>query len=381
MKKILSLVLSFALILAMGSMLFSCDETNNETDTTANTADTTTTTEAVTEGATAVEHTCEFDTEAWASDDNAHWYACKTQNCNKQDQKADHAYGTPVIEQTTDKVKRTYTCEFCKHEKVEETTISSVIENEASWDQAFTNLEFVNYSIIITMTLDGESQVNKISVGADAAYYLIQDYIEYYTMKNADGTWSTYMRLLRGADVKTEYEGYVKLADNTDKYYKSTITESVLDISFAENFEKFTYNAETGEYTCADQVVAIVHGPNGEVLDADMRCFNNVIKTADGKITYIESDYKFGDEATDDKYHFRYYNIGMTEVVVPQTIIDTATEGEIDLDHWEEGSPDEGVQDNNKVEVDQGNNGANGNNGESSMNGGAAAALPSKPEN
>lgn len=364
MKKILSFVLSMLMILSLGAMLFSCDVQNIEISTDAATGDTTAvtgdvteattdaTTEAATEGETVAPHTCEFNTEAWANDEKSHWHACKTEDCTAKQDEAEHAFTSPVIEQSDGKITRTYTCEVCAYEKVEQTTIDSIIKNEATWDQAFDNLSFVNYSVTINITDDGETQVNHVEVGNTAAHYEIPGFIEFYTAKGDDGTYATYINYQGYGATRS---GFAKLSDNTtDKYYTIAATEALLQISFAENFEKFTYDKEKGAYVCAEEIGAIMFDGEGQPLPETMTCYNSVVKVADGKITHVEADYYLGEELEEGmSYHFCYYNIGMTEVVVPQSVIDSAvekTEAELGLGT---SSGPEDVEGENKVEVEQ----------------------------
>ena len=314
MKKLLSMLLAVAMILTMSVMLFACDTTSTDADTGASTADT----EAATEGETAAAHTCEFDTEAWAKNETAHWHACKTQNCSAKQDEAEHAFTSPVIEQTDSKITKTYICEVCAYEKVEETTISSIVNNEATWDQAFENLSLINYSITITLKSPEGTHINRVEVGDTAAHYEIDGFVEYYTAKGEDGAFATYVNY---QGYGTAHKGFVKLTDNTtDEYYTSAATEALLQISFAENFKKFTYDAEKGAYVCADEIGAIMFYPDGTPMEETMTCFNCVVKVADGKITYIEADYKLSNETAEGlDYSFCYYNIGMTEVIVPQS--------------------------------------------------------------
>ncbi len=349
MKKLLSLLLVAAMIMTVSVMLFACDTTSTGAETGASTADT----EAATEAATAAPHTCEFDTEAWAKDETSHWHACKTEGCTAKDAAAEHSLGSPVIEQTDGKITRTYTCEVCAYVKVEETTINSIVSNEATWDQAFDNLSFVNYSVTVSITNKGQSQVNHVEVGDTAAHYEIPEFIEFYTAKGDDGAYATYINY---QGYGATYNGFAKLSDNTtDEYYVTAATEALLQITFAENFEKFTYDKEQGAYVCADEIGATMFDGEGNPLPETMTCYNCVVKVADGKITHVEADYYLGEALEEDmSYHFRYYNIGLTEVVVPQSVIDSAVEKtEAELGFGATSGPED-VEGENKVEVEQG---------------------------
>ncbi len=52
----------------------------------------------------------------------------------------------------------------------------------------------------------------------------------------------------------------------------------------------------------------------------------------DGKIVYISCDYTFGE--SDELNSFTYYNIGMSNVEVPQAVIDEAkANGALDMNN------------------------------------------------
>ncbi len=369
MKKFLSLALAMLMVLSMSAMLFACDTDDTSADTSADTSDT----QAVTEGVTAVPHTCAFDETKWASDESNHWHPCTTENCNARDKDAIHNFGAAVVEQTAELIRRTYTCQVCEYKQVQEVTISAVVNNQASWADAFENLKFLNFSAEVSYTYDGDSQHNKVAIDEDTAYYVIQNTVEYYSTKNEDGTWTTYMRTEK---LDTEFEGWVKLEDKTSQYYDGAATEVIIQISFADHYEKFKYDAEKGAYTCADVILAKALDQNGEVFFDKMNCYNNVIKVADGKITTIEMNYYMGDEKIEgETAKLAYFNIGLTEVIVPQAIVDNAPVGTIEDNYWGSGNSGGNVSDKeehgNKVEVTNPDNEADI---------GGAEKLPEKEE-
>ena len=87
---------------------------------------------------------------------------------------------------------------------------------------------------------------------------------------------------------------------------------------------------------------------DGTPVEEKMTCFNCMVKVADGKITHIEAEYYLGDEKDADyEYSFCYYNIGMTEVIVPQSVKDTTVEKtEDELGFGVSSGPEEDVQEN-----------------------------------
>ncbi len=92
MKKILSLLLTFTLLLSLSAIFSSCS------------------------------HECEFSSE-WQKDDVAHWHACTAkEGCTEVSEKADHTYGEGVI--TTKPTPdadgaKTFTCTVCAYTKTE----------------------------------------------------------------------------------------------------------------------------------------------------------------------------------------------------------------------------------------------------------------------
>ncbi len=106
--------------------------------------------------------------------------------------------------------------------------------------------------------------------------------------------------------------------------------EAILEIKYVDQFDKFTYNAETGEYTCADVIECLAYGyGGGGSISQTLYCYNNVVKVADGKISHIQCDYYVDSETKDDETRmqmsFIYYNIGMAELEIPEDVKNTAT--------------------------------------------------------
>jgi len=259
----------------------------------------------------------------YSSNDNYHWFACTTEGCTERAEREEHAYLTPEITQDATAITRTYTCEICAHVRTERTEISSVVDGEASWNQAFENLEFLNYSMKVTITYPTYTQINECEITENVVHYYIPGSVEFYSERLEDGTCATYVCV-------DDEDGYfVKLPDTSDASLVGAQTETLLRISFAEHFDKFSYDQQTGEYTYAGEIEVAAMDFNGNPLGTII-CFNNVVKVADGKVTYISADYKEGtlvDGGSDgdlieaDSYSFVYYNIGITEVVIPDSVV------------------------------------------------------------
>ena len=89
------------------------------------------------------------------------------------------------------------------------------------------------------------------------------------------------------------------------------------------NFDKFVYNEAEGTYTSTERIAATYYDHDGNI-DGTLYCFNSVVKVADGEIIYISSSYDFGNESSNTTYSFIYENIGISEVSIPQYVIDEA---------------------------------------------------------
>ena len=139
----------------------------------------------------APEHECEFDTSKWASNDNFHWYACKQEGCFKRSEEKEHDF-VVEIEHEASLIRRIYACQICEHKTVNETEIEAVVDGAASWKSAFDNLEYESFELSIHMERDSEVRNNYCFVSENALYYSIETTRTFYTMKNADGSFTTY---------------------------------------------------------------------------------------------------------------------------------------------------------------------------------------------
>lgn len=269
---------------------------------------------------TAPEHTHEYGTE-YEFSDNFHWFECTTEGCFEVYKSREHKFGTPETEYSEGKLTITYICVDCGYKKVETNTIDAEVDSVTEWDALFGNFNLTNFTMDVYMVdEDGETQHNHCVVTEYGLYYHIPDSIEMYIVKS-DGTWAGYMQHEFGDNQKfTAIEGtQEELEEQCANYSRETIVQ----ISFADNFEKFTYNADEGTYTCAEQIVATYYDNDGTVAGV-LYCFNSVVKVADGKILHIACEYNFGDETDTTKYSFIYDNIGLCEVSIPQSVIDEA---------------------------------------------------------
>lgn len=278
---------------------------------------------------TAPEHEHVF-AEEYSSNENFHWYACTVENCYEKSEKTEHAFGNPEVEYTDGKITLTSVCVDCEYVKVDEQNVDTEIEDAVSWDEAFKSFELVNYTLDVYFEmLDGSaSQHNHCEVTPDSIFYSIPGYHEYYSIKGADGKYSTYQK--HGSDT----EAYTLLNTSTDMFLIRGTQESILKISFEENFDKFTYDEATGSYVCEETITAKYYV--GEE-HTELHCYNNVVKITDGKISYISANYYFDEEELSyQKMSLIYANINMTSVEIPQSVIENAVEDVNPPEYYEE---------------------------------------------
>ena len=277
---------------------------------------------------TAGPHDHVYETE-YTKGANFHWYACTTEGCTERKDREEHDFAMPEIIQEANAIKRIYTCSLCGYEKTETTVISSVVEGEVSWTQAFENLELVNFDMDVYMTFDNETQHNHCITTPDGVYYQIPGYREFYSVKNSDGSYTTYAREAKTHEL-TDSDPFYKLSDTSGKYAAQATTETVLAVSFADNYDNFTYDAEKGAYVCSSPIKTAAYSADGTPYPMEMYCYNNVVKVADGKISYISADYYFvypdGSSSKDEgvQSSFTYANIGMCTVTVPKSVSESA---------------------------------------------------------
>ena len=268
---------------------------------------------------TAPEHEHTFGTE-YTSSDNFHWYECTVEGCFETSKSREHEFSNPESNYANGQMTLTYTCVDCGFVKTQTSTVDAKVDSAVEWDSIFDSFKLTNFSMDVYITGDGDSQHNHCIVAENEIYYHITDSVEMYIAK-IDGTWVGYRQ--------NEYQENSKffIMEGTQEELQEACEEfsreTILQISFSENFDKFVYNEVEGTYTCSQTIEATYYHNDGTV-GGTLYCFNSVVKVADGKIIYIASDYNFGHEYDDYEYRFVYYNIGMSNVSIPQTVIDEA---------------------------------------------------------
>lgn len=242
--------------------------------------------------------------------------------------------------------------------------VQTMVEDEETWDAAFADLDYVNFSIRFHYVSDLQGTVeNYIEISENAIYYNLQDLAECYTAKNDDGSYSTYIRNLHeGGD------NFTLLNDTSDSFFVVQRRAVPRPISFADYFEMFTYDGDTKTYRCADEISCkFIVDYAGHETELGIICSNIVVATENNRIVAISADYSSPDPDVNlTNAHFEYFNIGRTTVTIPQEVIDNAVAEEIDSG---ENTPADGNGDSGEnTSAESGNGDSDDNNTDSAEN-------------
>lgn len=192
----------------------------------------------------------------------------------------------------------------------------SEIKDAAAWDVAFENLDWTNFSLdMVRRDNNGEtiSETNYI-FAEDAAWYL-DDRDDVYTVKNADGTFTTYRHMIE--------KNVTLIPNDTGSFYHQRIWDmSAVNLSFAGQFDKFTYDKDSGSYISEEKLEIPYKYPNGN--EGVWYCCKAVLRFADGKIVGMEFDFRNMNDEKAPIHTYRLYNVGTSKVEVPQSILDSA---------------------------------------------------------
>ncbi len=252
--------------------------------------------------------------DVYAHNEAFHYKTCTFEDCIMQSEKAEHIYGTPEIVQETGKITKTYLCQVCEYQRQEVITVDTVIKDDSAWNLAFENLELKNFQMKVFLP----EHTNQCIITEDGAFVQYgSGWRVVYTKKNASGSFDLYIK--EDASAGAEWKYYV---DANGDFYNAFCREAILEINYAENFDQFVYNEETGEYTCPTDVECTAYDISGAIYPKKMFCYNNTVKVADGKISHIECDYYF--EGESNRSSFVYYNIGIAEFEIPESVISSA---------------------------------------------------------
>lgn len=253
-----------------------------------------------------------------------------------------HQYGNPEVTYTDKKVTLVYTCVDCGHTKTESQTVDSTLDDALDWNDAFQNFKLTNFTMKVYFEKENEpTHVNHCIITETVVYYHLPESVEYYARKNSDGTYELYMSRYEPIyNEQTEKYTYKKLpfekytGEFAQQGFERARVETVLQISFADNFDKFTYDSATATYRANDLIEATYFDGHGERL-GELYCYNNEVKVINNSIQSISCDYRFdisGEENEDyyDKHSLEYYNIGISQLSIPEEIIKNAVPGTMD---------------------------------------------------
>ena len=193
MKKILSILLAAAMLLALCATLASCG------------------------------HKCEFSDD-WSSDDDYHWHACEDESCVEIADKEEHEWddGKITTAATQEKDgKKTFTCKACDEKKTEKVVFTGLTKEE--WDAAFAISVFENFSYTeaATATTDGDS------VETELVYKCTKD--------------SAWAKMTMGDESEEQSSNDKSEVEELRNY----LVESIKDIAL---YDKFEYDAATKTY-------------------------------------------------------------------------------------------------------------------------------------
>ena len=257
------------------------------------------------------------------SNGESHWHRCTKSGCAQKKEIIPHAYGNPSIIQEPNRIIKTDSCVDCGYRTVSVYDISSVIKDSEAWNIAFKTLDLSNYSAKVIKIKNDKTEYNEnsVAVADDGAYYCDNGKLEYYTVKN-NGVFTTYQRVDYAIDRTAPF---VKLSSTSDASYKAAKNGTYMHVSFEDNFEIFEYDLERGEYVCNDDIAATIYNADGSVMEREIYCYGITVRMVDGKINYISMNYYFAEEGRELYTRtLTYYNIGMTNVTLPQEIVENA---------------------------------------------------------
>jgi len=194
----------------------------------------------------------------------------------------------------------------------------SEIKDAAAWDAAFESLELSKYTLEeVRRNTDNEvtSSVSYAYTDNGASYCDKDD--DVYTVKNSDGTFTTYRHMLEA--------NVTLILNDTSSYYYNRIRDmSAACLSFAGQFDKFTYDENSHSYVSEEMVEAPYAYPNGS--KGTWYCSKTVIAFVDGKVNSIAVDFSTSNAVGFEHpvHTFRFFDIGTAVAEIPQSVIDAA---------------------------------------------------------
>ena len=106
------------------------------------------------------------------------------------DSTCEHSYGNPEVTYQDNKIILVSECVDCGAKKTEVQVVDTTVDNAASWDETFQGFKLENFTMKVY--IGGKNNpvgVNHCIVTNDAVYYHLARAVEYYAIKNADGSY------------------------------------------------------------------------------------------------------------------------------------------------------------------------------------------------
>lgn len=251
--------------------------------------------------------------------DETHWKNCQQDKCLSTTIKENHAYST-LQSNLNGKILTLKKKCVCGHETIEQKEYNPLINSSDEWNLIFQSLNLTNYSLVMTDVYTHDVPISDIKFNKieDTIMLSYLNQNPNYVIKSSNETYNFY-----------EYDnikGYYLVTEAPDEYYKRLLDMFTICISLVDCFDKFIYEESTGIYKCQETINAYLG--NDEDNRLQIYLYNLEIEFVDGKIFSIKSDFTDKKESIDiaNKLHFNYYNIGITEIAIPNEVIENAKE-------------------------------------------------------
>jgi hypothetical protein len=206
-----------------------------------------------------------------------------------------------------------YKCSVCGYKRADDgkapdsDPVGYKVSDSSEWDSLVGALSFTNFTLEIKFVQPGYEQLKRAILTEQAIYFCEGDSTEYYYLKNSDGTWETYIS--NGIDCER-----ITDSGEMESPYEVMKEQLTISVSLVGNFDKFTYNAQDGTYTCPDTLNATIDGD-------EAYCLNVVLTFTEDGVASLSAEYNFGTEG-EYKYYFSYSEIGTSEVIIPECVAD-----------------------------------------------------------
>ena len=195
------------------------------------------------------------------------------------------------------------------------------VDNRSEWDQILGIFTDVNYTEIITINQYIGPGIDRYT--AKNIAYITPTAIELIYDSQSPESYTTYGVIESDGNYTAYYQGKdygAKIKINQLYYNRSFLDNATIYFSFADNYEKFTYDPETLSYKCSEPIsVSYAFHPQG------FMCKNIEIKFADRKLAGMSFDYGYAyGESTEIDYfgHCDLVDIGSTVINIPKQLKD-----------------------------------------------------------